>query len=102
MSSKYIFTNVGVIVCSHGGIGTITGGNVTKLTINNKDTYTLVSGTIAGCTSIPPCITFSILVGSATKLVAGGQGLIRNGDTGTTNAGTCEVKDAGQSIVRSV
>jgi len=93
------------IQCIHQGLGSIISPGETKLTINGKNAFTNISGTITSCQQPQPkiCSKFSITSGTASKLTVGGKPVVLQGDTGDSN-GTppgCEIKNAGQSILQT-
>jgi uncharacterized Zn-binding protein involved in type VI secretion len=100
------------IQCIHQGVSSITSPGEMKLTINGKNTFTSISGTInsAICTQKPPpasnkpCSSFSITSGTASKLTIEGKPVVLQGDTGTSDGSPtngCELKNAGQSILQT-
>jgi len=100
------------IQCLHQGLASITSPGETKLTINGKNAFTNISGTINSitCTQQPPpdknkpCTTFSITHGTASKLTVGGKPVVLQGDTGDSDGkptNGCEIKNAGQNILQT-
>jgi len=93
------------IQCIHGSDASITSTGETRLRIKGKNVFTEMSGKVNSppCPQKPkPCLSFTIMKGTAAKLTVGGNPVILKGDIGTTDGAPtngCEVKEAGQSIL---
>jgi hypothetical protein len=108
-----VLTTVATVMCSHGGSVALATSQH-KLTIDGKPVLVdgdLAGATISGCTqpqsnTTAPCkSTTSMILGAASKLTAGGIGVLldtANGLTDSLPPGTWSVASAGQAKVTAV
>lgn len=111
---KAVATSDAIIQCIHQGVTSITSIGESKLTVNGKNIFTSISGSVNSltCSQQPttatpnnkPCSSFSITTGTASKLTVGGKPVVLQGDTGTSDGSPtngCELKTAGQVILQT-
>lgn len=108
----YVMIQRGSTGCNHGGTATLSASS--KLTIGGSPVIVATdvpSWSIAGCSQTDssksqlPCIKFVSFTGKSTKLTVGGQAVVLDSFSGTTNGkpdSTGKSAGAGQSKFSAV
>jgi hypothetical protein len=101
-----VLTAAAQVVCNHQGIVAVaasqrvlTAGGSPVLVLGDMESKPVAACGLTG-TGATPCTTVvSTLTGVATKLAAGSKPVLLDTATGATNAGTWQVRSAGQTVL---